>query len=160
MGKHGPVKPSFLWRFLIVSTIRLQQIWQYRGNKKRGGKGEPCFLQPDLPAVIKQRLREKLCALQLFRLRLKDVFQFFPSFSGCFSVSFSSKQRDQENKISWVPCFSDAWRGMRGVTERAAQLYENSESKSETRGGEDDCEMEDSQCFSFKISNYVSFHCH
>lgn len=117
-------------------------------------------MQPDLPAVIKQRLREKLCALQLFRLRLKDVFQFFPSFSGCFSGTFSSKQRDQENKISWVPCFSDAWRGMRGATERAAQLYENSESKSETRGGEDDCDLENSQCFSFKISNYVSFHCH
>lgn len=100
-----------------------------------------------------------MCSPTVPPLCLKDVFQFFPSFSGCFSVSFSSKQRDQENKISWVP-FSDAWRGMRGVTERAAQLYENSESKTETRGGEDDCDLENSQCFSFKISNYVSFHCH
>lgn len=93
-------------------------------------------MQPDLPAVIKQVRRERLGALQLPRLCLKDLFLFlFTSFSECFNVSFSSKQRDQENKISWVPCFSDAWRGMRGVTERTAQLSENSESNTETRGG-------------------------
>lgn len=111
----APVKPRFLWRVLTSFYYPdYSKFGSTEVTRKEGGV---------LPAVIKQGLRERLCALQLFRLRLKDVFQFFPSFSGCFSVSFSSKQRDQENKISWVPCFGDAWRGMRGVTERAAQLY-------------------------------------
>ncbi len=106
-------EPGFRWRLL--------RSWYNPDYSRFGGaevkeireKGRALFMQPIPPADIKQDLGWKIACPPTVSPPFKGPcdlsFSLSPPFAKSFAESFSSKRRDQENKICWGPHDCDAW---------------------------------------------------